>query len=334
VLDFKRVRPLDAAIAVAAVLVLLLGGFLGYTVWSSRQAVESSTPASRSIAVLIAQVRKSPNDIDTRMKLAQAFAVAGRDREATEQYKAVLTVNKEYIPALSGIGFIALKQKEWKAGEGYYRRVVDLLEGNVGPGRDAQLETAYFYLGTALMEQKLYEDAASNFKEALRYRRDASDTHYALAVALRELGNDNSYRESLENALLFDPKMPEANLDYGKILLAEGDIAGAAEHFRTAADEAPLAEPPLEALDELGTAEERIAKAKQVAKTSTKKAVVEARVAVALDPQSLDALVLLGELQEKVGSEKKAVAAYRKALAIDPENAAAKAGLKRVTDES
>lgn len=333
-LDFKRIRPLDAAIAGVAVVVLLLGGFLGYTMWASTQAVEKSTPATRAVDALVSEVRKNPNDVDARMRLAQAYAVAGRDREATEQYKAVLTVNKEYIPALSGIGFIALKQKEWKTGEGYYRRVVDLLEGNVGPGRDAQLETAYFYLGTALLEQRLYEDAASNFKEALRYRRDAADTHYALAVALGAMGNDDSSRESLENALLFDPKMPEANYDYGKLLLADGDIAGAAEHFRTSVDAAPLVEKPKVALEELGTAREHIAAAKKIEPTSVKKAVLEARIAVALDPRSIEALVLLGDLQEKVGNEKKAAAAYRKALAIDPGNAAAKAGLKRVTNES
>lgn len=333
-LDLKRVRPLDAAIMVAAALVLVLGGYLGYTMWASGQAVENATPASRAIGALIADVRKNPNNLDARMKLAQAFAVAGRDREANEQYKAVLTQNKDFIPALSGIGFIALKQQQWKTGEGYYRRVVDLLAANVEPGRETQLETAYFYLGTALMEQKLYEDAVSNFKEALRYRRDAADTHYALAVSLRELGNLDSYRESLENTLLFDPSMPEANYDYGQILLEDGDIAGAAEHFRKSIDKAPLVDKPQAALDELGTLDGRMASAKKLARDDVKKAIAEARIAAAIDPRSTEAHVLLGDLYEQARNKTKAASSYRKALAIDPDNAAAKAGLKRVTDES
>lgn len=331
-LDLKSVRPLDAAIAVIAALVLGLGLYLGVSVWSHRQAVEEATPASREIDSLITAVKKDPNNIDERMKLAQAFAVAGRDKDAVQQYKAVLTVAKDYTPALSGLGFIALKQKQYTTGERYFRRVVDLLEGKVSAGKDAQLETAYFYLGTALLEQKQYEEAAANFKAALRIRRDASDTHYALAVCFRELDSMEAYRESLENALMFDPKMPEANYDLGMLLL-EKDEADAAEHFRTSLDAAPNAPLPREAIAKLGDAQKRLASAKRLAKTDPKKALSEARVAAAVDPRSIEALVLCGDLWIAQGNTERAEGAYRKALVVDPDNKAAKAGLEQVKND-
>lgn len=333
-LDVKSVRPIDAAIAVIGVIVIVLALFLGYQVWAQNRAVREATPAARAIESISSQVRKSPNDAALRMELAQAFAVAGRDREAIQQYKAVLKLKEDYIPALSGLGFVALKNEEYATGERYYRKIVSLIEGKVGPGRDAQLEIAYFYLGSALLEQKQYEEAAGYFKEALRIRRDASDTHYLLAVAFREMGSMDSYRESLENCLLFDPRHPEANLDLGKLLLEQGDEAGAAEYFRKSADAVPTATPPQEALAGLGSSSERTDAARKLISTDPKKAVVEARVAVALDPESVAAYVVLGDSWAAAKRERQAKAAYNKALDLDADNAAAKAGLERVTNGS
>jgi len=334
VLDLKRVRLLDAAIVAIAVVVLLLGGFLGYSWWSSREAVISSTPAARAIKELEATVRTRPNDVDARMRLAQAYSVAGRDKDAIAQYKAVLTVNKEFVPAISGLGFLALKQGQYKTGEGYFRKIIDLLEGNVPLGGEDTLETAYFYLGSALYEQREYEDAAGYFKEALRLRRDASDTHYALAVCYRELGLDEAYRESLENALLFDPQLPEANYDLAAILLAEGDEAGAAEHLRKAADAAPAAERIQVALQDMGTSDERLASAKKLMATDAKKALVQARVAAALEPSSPEVWIVVAQGYEETGDNTKAAEAFKRVISLDAGNTTATEGLKRVTDGS
>ncbi|PKQ15033.1 MAG: hypothetical protein CVT67_11215 [Actinobacteria bacterium HGW-Actinobacteria-7] len=332
--DLKRVRPLDAIIAAVAVVVVLMGAYLGYAVWASNRAEKATSPAERAIGSFVAKVRKNPNDINARMQLAQAYSVAGREREAIQQYREVLKVDKEYVPALSGIGFSSLKEKEYKTAEGYFRKIVDLIGGKVDSGREASLESAYFYLGTALFEQRDYEEAAANFKEALRLRKDGADTHYALARTYFELDSPQAYRESLENALLFDPKMPEANYDYGVILLDEGDLAGAAEHFRTSADAAPTIDKPRDALNKLGPFAQRLTSAKSLQQADEKKALVQARIAVALDPQSVEAKLLMGTLYEKTGDKEKAAAAYRSVLSIDPTNKSATDALKRVTDGS
>jgi tetratricopeptide (TPR) repeat protein len=332
VLQFKRVRPLDAAIIGVAVVVLAIAGWLGYSVWAQNRAVNKSMPASRAVDELIVKLRKNPNDIDVRMQLAQALSVAGRDREAAEQYKTVLKVRKDYTPALSGIGFIYLKQKQWQTGEGYFRRVISLLEGKAKPGTDSTLETAYFYLGTALMEQKKYEEAIPNLKQAVRYRRDASDTHYALSVAYREVGALGKSREELEATLLFDPKMPEANYDMGELLLKGGDKAGAAERFRMSVDAAPAAEAPQKALDALGPFSARMASARKLEASDPGKALIEARIAVAINPRDAGALVLLGDLYAATGDKNSAEANYRRALGVAPDDISAKAGLERVTN--
>jgi Tfp pilus assembly protein PilF len=335
VLNLKQVRPLDAAIIAVAVVVVCLGAYLGLSIWAQNRADVGATPASRAIESLSQQVRQNPNNIAVRMQLAQAFSVAGRDKDAVRQYELVLSINKDYVPALSGLGFTALRNKDWKTGEGYFRRVVTLMEGTESRPSNSSLETAYFYLGTALMEQKKYEEAIGTFKAAIRMRRDASDSHYALAKCYEKIGVMDGYREELKTTLLFDPAMPEANYDYGQLLLKDGDVAGAAEHFRTAVDEAPGVELPQKALDALGTASERLTAAKKLAaEKSFVKATVEARVSVALDPESVPAHMLLASLYESTKKQDKAAEVYRAVLQIDPGNPEAEKGLKRVDSGS
>lgn len=330
--NFKSVRTLDVVIVGLAVVVITLAGYLGYSVWAQNRAVASSTSVSRAVSQVEAAVRKNPNDLDARMQLAQALAVAGRAGDAIEQYEAALTIRKDFTPALAGIGFLALQDKDWARGERFFRKVIEIREPQQTSGPDTQLESAYFYLGTALTEQKEYEDAANYLKRAILLRRDASDSHYALAYAYNKMGLDSKYRQELENTLLFDPKMPEANYDYGLLLLKDGDKGGAAEHFRTSIAAAPGAELPQTALDELGPFSERLAAAKKLRVSDAKAALAEARIAAALDPRNVEALLLAGDLQASAGNEDKAAEAYKAILAIQPGNVRANTGLKKVTN--
>lgn len=326
----KRVRPIDAAIIVVVVAVLAVGAYLGYRLWANANELRASSPAAREIEALKDKLRKKPNDIDTRMRLAQALSVSGRDSEAVEQYQAVLKVNKEFVPAMSGIGFELMKQKDWKGGERYFRKVIALTEGkSTNNAPNSPLEIAYYYTGIALMEQKSYSEAAGFLRRALALRRDSSDTAYALAFCYKQLDIMDGYSSMLQYALQFDPKMPEANYDYGLLLLSQGDKAGAAEHLRTSSDAAPYKAEPKAELDKLGPAATRLASAKKLASTDASAALAEARIAAALEPDSVDALLLAASLYEKK-DKTKAMDVYNKVLLLEPANADATAGLKRV----
>jgi Flp pilus assembly protein TadD len=326
----KRVRPLDAAIIVVVVAVLAVGAYLGYRMWANANELRTSTPAAREIEALRQQLRKKPNDIDVRMRLAQALSVSGRDSEAVEQYQAVLKANKQYVPAMSGIGFELMKQKDWKGGEGYFRKVIALTEGKESSNApNSPLEIAYYYTGIALMEQKSYSEAAGFLRRALALRRDSSDTAYALAFCYKQLDIMDGYSSMLQYALQFDPKMPEANYDYGMLLLSQGDKAGAAEHLRASSDAAPYKAEPKAELAKLGPAATRLATAKKLASTDASAALAEARIAVALESDSVEALLLTASLYEKK-DKTKALDVYNKVLLLEPANAEAAAGIKRV----
>ena len=116
-----------------------------------------------------------------------------------------------------------------------------------------------------------------------------------------------------------------------KLLLKDGDKATAAEHLRTSITAAPHIQLPKTALDELGPFSTRLAAARRVQASDLKAALVEARIAVALEPKNAVAAVLLGDLYAKSGDKTKAAAAYEQALTVEPDNASAKAGLGKVT---
>lgn len=330
--SLKSIRPLDAAIIGVAALILVVGAWLGWSVWSQNRQVEKATPVGRAISDLTAKIKKNPSDVALRMELAQVYTIAGRDSDAIGQYNQVLKVKKEYVSAITGLGFIASRQRDWKQAEEYWRRAIKLMDKQPNAQMSKTYETANFYLGTTLLEQKKYEDAVGYFKAALRVNRSASDTHYLLAHAYKGLEADDQYKEELELTLAFDPSLPEANQDYGQLLLAEGDEAGAAQHFRIAADRAPNREEPKEALASLGSFSDRMSKARRLVESDPEKALIHARVAVALEPKNVAGLLLLGNLFEETGDKGAAADTYGKVLTVETNNAEAKASLERVTD--
>lgn len=328
----KQARWLDISIRIALVLVVALGAYLGYSVWSHKRQVEASSPAYRALNNIRAYVKKHPNEALGRVNYAQALIAVGKPNDALEQYSEALKIDKKNVPALMGIGLLAIQQKQYKTAEGNWRKVIDQLSGATMAEKDSRLEQAYFYLGQTLIEEGKYEDAVGYLKEAQRMRPDASDTHYSLAVAYRDLGTTKKQEQELETTLAFDPNMPEANYDLGQLLLKRGDIADAAERFRLAADKAPRGvEMPADALARLGNADDRLAKAKKLQSSDPKAALVQARIAAALSPTRNDVALLVADLYTKTGDTKKAKDLYQSILDRDADNAAAKEGIARLT---
>ncbi len=323
-------RWLDIAVKVVAVLVVVALVYLGYTIWSNERAKTQNSVSGRAIESLIQVVKDKPRDPGARVLLAQAFAAAGQLDNAVEQFQNALKLDGTNFSALEGLGLIAMNREEWRTAEGYWRRIIDNLKDGQYASQDQRLERGYYYLGLTLIELKDYENSVLYLKEAVRMRRDAADTHYALAVAYRELNSVSNQRKELETALSFIPTLPEANYDMGLLLVADGDDAGAAELFRRSIDNAPGRAEPMEELAKLGPFSDRLAKAKELEKTDAKEALVQARIAIALEPANVEAAHLVASLLDKLGSKDDAVAAYERVLSLVPSDTVAVEALKRL----
>lgn len=335
-LRFSDTKWLDIAIKAVGVLVILAVLFFGYTVIATNARDKANTPAMRAAKNLMQAVRKDPNNVAARLRLADALAAAGDFEGAAEQYQAALQIRKDDPQALAGLALLAMNQEEWRTAEGYWRKIVDLLKNEQYASVDQRLEKAYFYLGSTLMEVKEYEDAVTYLREALRIRRDASDTYFLLAIAYKNMDNPTKFEENLRYALQFDPLLPEANYEYALLLLDNGQVADAAERLRTSVDNAPpdRKEPALE-LAKLGTAEEHLEAAKSaVASKETSSALSEARIAAAIDPENVDALRIVAQMWEKQGNVTAAQAAWDKLLGFLPDDEEALAAVKRLSKSS
>jgi len=324
-------RWLDIALKAALLLVVVAIGYLAYTVLTGQSRDEQTTAASRTIDDLVTAIEENPNDLGLRLQLAETYGEAGQLDEAAEQFDIVLQLDKNNPEALTGLGLIAMFEGDWESAEGYWRRVIDEIGGGQYAGIDQRLAVAYHQLGATLIERQRYRPAIDSLEEALRIRPHAADTHYALAVAYRELGETKRQRTHLEDALMFDPVMPEANYDYGLLLLAAGDVAGAAEHFRTSADNAPQGHTePADELADLGPFDDRLAAARRKAESDPAAALVEARVARALDPRSLQAAKLVAKLYQRVGDTTSAEEAWQRVLVSWPDDTEAAEALERL----
>lgn len=321
-LRFSDTKWLDIAIKVTGAAVLVAVIFLVYTMITTQARDRANSPAMRAATNLAAAVRKDPDNVAARLRLADALAAAGQLDEAAEQYQAALKIRKDDPQALAGLALLSMNQKEFRTAEGYWRKIITILEESQYAAVDQRLEKAYYYLGSTLMELKEYEDATTFLRQALRIRRDASDTYFMLAIAYKEMDNETKYEENLRYALQFDPLLPEANYEYALLLLKNDQVADAAERLRVSADNAPADRTePFDELAKLGTAEEHIEAARSsLASKESTTALSEARIAAAIDPESIDAVRIVAQLQEKNGNTEAARVAWERVLALDPED--------------
>jgi Tfp pilus assembly protein PilF len=327
----RDTRWLDLALKAVLVLVVVAIGYLAYTVLTGQAREEETAVTSRTIGDLVAAIEEDPNDLGLRLELAQAYGAAGQFDDAAEQFELVLQLDQDNPAALTGLGLIAMFEGEWDSAEGYWRSVIDEIGAGDYAGVDQRLAVAFHQLGATLIERERYREATKYLREALRIRPHAADTHYALAVAYRELDEAGRQRTHLEDALMFDPLMPEANYDYGLLLRADGDVARAAEHFRISADNAPEGhDEPADELARLGTFEDRLAAARHLTEHDPVDALVAARVARALDPESLEAAKLVARLHQRLGHTTAALEAWQRVLVVWPGEAEAERALEQV----
>lgn len=329
------IRWLDVALKVVVALLIAALAYLAYSMTAFRMEERRAQPASRAVDNLIAAVQEDPDDLSLRLLLAEGLAAAGRLNEAVEQYNAALELSPDNPSALSGIALIAMYQQDWETAEEYWLTIIDQLAGEDFSRLDQRLEVAYYQLGVTYIELGRYDDAVAYLREALRITRTAADTHYALSVAYERLGSEVNQKGFLENALMFDPRMPEANYDYGLVLLEEGDVAGAAEHFRTSADNAPDRSEPRDELDELArerSADDRFARARELETSDPQTALSEARIAFALDRSNVEAARFAASLFEAIGDEEDALEAWRRVLEVAPNDDEAAAAIDRLRE--
>jgi len=111
-----------------------------------------------SLADLEAAMRARPEDIPTRLALAEAYADASRATDAANQYRAVLAIDATNVPALNGLGLLLYASGSLEGALIASDRVLELRP------RDPD---ALFLKGLVLYQQGQFKGAAEVWKTFL-----------------------------------------------------------------------------------------------------------------------------------------------------------------------
>src|SRR4028119_1308458 len=187
-----------------------------------------------AIAAFQQALRSSPNSLDAKLGLAQAYQKAGKDPEAWTAYQRVLAQAPNNIPALKAVGLLGSYRGEWQAGGiealtrllnqtpndlqaraqrglllGYQGRYTEAfadyqvaLANNPTPETLLGAAQIYTYSGDSKQGLALFQRYQATGKAIPIYQVPA------YAQALRETGNPGQAIQVLRQALGQAPKFP------------------------------------------------------------------------------------------------------------------------------
>lgn len=142
------VAAVVAALAAAAIVAFLPGAAGDRAPGST---ITGSVPQiGQSLDELEAAVRARPDDIPTRLALAEAYVDAQRADDAAGQYRAVLAIDDENVPALNGVALLLFRSGSPEGALAASDRVLSLRP------RDPD---ALFLKGLVLYQQEKFDEA-------------------------------------------------------------------------------------------------------------------------------------------------------------------------------
>src|SRR5579859_6530879 len=172
----------------------------------------------------------------------------------------------------------------------------------------------------AAIERNDFEAALAPLQKFLAEKDDFAYAHFQLAYVYTALQQPKDARAEYEKAVALDPKMSEAQLNLG-ILLLESDPAAAVAPLTKAVELLPTQTRPRFLL---GAAEERSGDFKAAAQSF--------EAALALDPKDLDTTLHLAQLYYNQKRYAHAESRFRAALDLQPNLPAALLGLAQSLD--
>lgn len=223
-------------------------------------ALKAAGQIQRSSTILQQAVQIAPSDSATWYQLGTLSSALGRPAEAIARLQKAISID----PEMAGV-YTTLASVQAAAGER------DQAEASLSHALriDPYDAAAWDLAGRATAGQSRFPEALYDFEKALRYRPDFGSYLYEYALTLASAGQFYRAEESAESAIKADSTLPEphallcrifgrrrqfseavkecqeairlrpdfgqARLDMASVLVAQGDIARAAEQLREVA---------------------------------------------------------------------------------------------------
>ena len=173
----------------------------------------------------------------------------------------------------------------------------------------------------AALDKNDYEAAIPPLQKFIAEKPDVAYAHFQLAYAYTALKRTDDARQEYERCVTLDPKMPEAQLNLG-ILLLENRPEDAVAPMRKAVELLPTQSRPRYLL---GLAQERSGDLSGAAESF--------QGATRLDPKDVDSLTRLGQVLLRLDKPADAESKFRAALELQPKSPEALQGLAQSLDQ-
>jgi tetratricopeptide (TPR) repeat protein len=256
----------------------------------------------RGIALGEEAVRKNPNQVSSRLQLADLYGQSKRYQDAIIQYSEVLKAQKDNRLALLGRGKAYLVLGNIDPAFADFQALVAGASGGEMANVDPQLEEAYYNLGVIELKRNQPKDAVIQLSNALRIDRTDADALNLLGTALIQTGDFKTAVVALDKAVALVPTgWCDPYVSLGQAYAGLKDAVGieyAAGMTAACQKDAVTAKAKLEPLT--------------------------------TGPMAVDALVGLGLLAEDQADVAAATSYYEQALKKDAQNFAAITGLNRL----
>jgi putative PEP-CTERM system TPR-repeat lipoprotein len=143
--------------------------------------------------------REHPRDVLIRRYLAAEYLKAGRNREAQEQYEAILTIDPKSVEALNNLAMVYRKSGDRRA------RTTAEKAYALAPGSAIVGDT----LGWLLVESGEVTKGLTLLQKASASRPDDPEIQYHFAAALYRSGERDKARQSLRSLLASQQEFPQ-----------------------------------------------------------------------------------------------------------------------------
>jgi len=172
------------------------------------QVLQKKSPAEAAKS-LGAFVEKNPNAREARLNYARVLVLDKRLPEARKQFEAVASANPQNPDVIYAVGLLAFQLKDYKAAEGYMKRVLGLNY------RDP--DAVRYLLGQIAEEQK-------QWPQAIQYYDSIKGSDHELPARMRT-ANAMAKQGKVEEALIYLRRVAdERPEDEPQLIVAEAQI--------------------------------------------------------------------------------------------------------------
>lgn len=166
-----------------------------------------------------------PNHHDARFALAGVQAAEGMHEQAAKNYRIVIKYREDVAQVHNAYADLLVRMGELEEAERQLWQAVSISPKNA---------TALRALGTVLLQQEDYREAAEAFSRATKQEPEDARNWLMLSVARSRLGDRAGALAAVERSLAVNPALPEAHQELATQHVRSGDVNAAIHHFQMA----------------------------------------------------------------------------------------------------